>query len=143
MDKDPKRLTVSVRLGVTVNMGDLGFLKPEVSINDIDPNEDVDAQIARGMEIAVTGFRVLDAKMEDIIADLISVEGSQGGYKERVESLEKYRDASRENFKKIVEKIKALEPKSSDVLVSGETSAPVESEPKPKTRRKSTNGGES
>lgn len=82
-------MKVSVELAATLPLpdsGGYGNVKPRISIDEIDPDGDVEAQIALGIEIAQKAFVRIDEQLDVSISEIISTD-SKPGYREQVDNL--------------------------------------------------------
>lgn len=123
---DPKRMTVSVELGLTIPWGEMGFVKPRLGINDIDPASDIEKQIKQGLEIGVIAFAAIDGQLERVISDVIAPMSNQPGFTERVSKLEKGMMLTRKNLKIVADRLRQLDPKLfTEVIVGVEANGAV------------------
>lgn len=55
---------VSIELGATIKTTDYGNVKPVIRVDDIDPEGDVEAQVAIAIEAAETGLFLIDKALD-------------------------------------------------------------------------------
>lgn len=103
------RLLVTVGLGATLPFGEMGFLKPELRVANIDPAGDVAAQVQAGLAAAGVAFAAIDGELERVISDMLTPMGSKPGYADRVERLERSVDMIRRNIATVVTKVREHE----------------------------------
>ena len=102
------RPTVDVELGVTVPWGELGFIKPRVAINGIDPSGDVDDQVSRSLEAAARAFARIDGQLEVAIMEAISPDTKSPSISERLEALERGIEIQRKNIRAIADQLRKI-----------------------------------
>lgn len=110
------KLGVTVELGVTLSVGDMGFVKPTIKIEHIDPDGDVDDQIRRAMVTAVKAFAEIDGQLEVVVSELLAPATGMPSFKGRMELVEGNLDTARTNIQKIAAKIRDLDKKVSEAV---------------------------
>src|ERR1035437_1741297 len=123
MSEDAKRLTVSVRLGLTIPWSDMGFVKPEISVEGIDPEGDVEAQIEKCLDVASRAFTLIDGRMEVVLSDIVAVDSNQPGLRERLDKFEKGLETAKTNIRTIATKVKEIDRNVSTGATDGKTAS--------------------
>lgn len=103
------RLTIDVELGATVPVGQFGNVRPLLRIRGLDPAGDVAAQVALALGAGQTAWALIDDELEVVISQMVAPDAGTPGFRDRVDALEQYRETARTNFKKIAERLKAME----------------------------------
>ncbi len=95
-------------VGVTLPIPgmDYSFIRPEISISDIDPEGDVDAQVALALGAVATAFEAADEQLEVTIGRLLAVSAGAPTMNERVREVEDSTRRVHERMAKIVERLK-------------------------------------
>lgn len=109
-DKDKRRQFVTVGLGATMPFGDHGFVKPNLELM-IDPEGDVDQQIADQLAIGVRAWTLIDEELETIITKLISPVAGMPSTGDRVKALESSMATVKTNINRIVSKVREHDTK--------------------------------
>ena len=107
-----------VELGLTIQWGDMGFIKPRIALA-IDPAGDIEAQIKEGLDASTQVFAAIDGHMERVIADLISPNTGEPGFNERIAQVEKSLIMAKKNML-------AMKNKIDELIAARRTDATVE-----------------
>lgn len=98
-------LRVSVEFGMTFEH-DGAFFKPLITVSNIDPKSDVDAQVTIGLEAAATAFVRIDEQLDVSLSQLLATNGKPGAL-ERLEKLDKGFTECRTKLNDIIASLKA------------------------------------
>ena len=99
---------VSISIGVTLPIPgmDYSFIRPEISISDIDPEGDVDAQVALALGAAAVAFDKADEHLEVTIGRLLAVNAGEPTMHERVGEIEDAQRRVHETLLKVRDRLK-------------------------------------
>ena len=100
---DDRPLSVSVHFGAVIpsSDGSFGNLKPDVTIENVRVDGDVDAQIKQAMEVAERVFAAIDDKIIEFIDSASSATGGGLGISKRLERVESTLARATERLKEL------------------------------------------
>lgn len=81
-------LRVSFELGATIDIGDHNFVKPTITIQNLDPTKDHAEQIQLCLSASVAAFGAMDEELEAAVMNVVSAQSQKKGYAERVKVIE-------------------------------------------------------
>lgn len=86
----PKPLTVSVHFGAVIPSADgsFGNLKPDVTIDNVDVNGDIDAQISSAIACAEKVFAAIDDKIIEFIDEAAKTTGGGLTISKRIDKID-------------------------------------------------------
>jgi len=95
---------IDIELGITIPWNDT-FVKPLLTIKDLDPSVDIDPQINVCLEAANVAFVRISDQLIVSISEIISREGSPG-YVEKVDELTKELNTVKATLNKAIKILK-------------------------------------
>lgn len=103
-------LLVSVSLGATIPTGDYASLRPEVRIQNIRLDQDVDTQVKTALEAAAKAWVAIDTEIEVQVSDMVaSATGKPEGVREQLDELQQWRKKMVDpSIRNIAEKVREL-----------------------------------
>ena len=100
-------LTISVSLGVTVEVGERQYLKPQVEVRNIRLDKDVEAQVNKAIEGARIAWLAIDREMEVQIVEMTSGAAGQESVRDTLEKMEAWiNGVAKKNFTNIAKEVK-------------------------------------
>jgi len=99
-------LRVGVELGLSIPVPETEiWLKPTISILGIDPEGDVDAQLAIGIETAAKAFTQIEDHMEVAVSQIIAHEGGIPGFRDRLGAVEAGMSRASTRLNEVIKKL--------------------------------------
>lgn len=79
---------INVSLGVTIPAGEMGFVKPQIEILELDTEGDIDGQITESLVAASKAFIRIDEELETVVSRLLSPVTNKPSTVDRISVLE-------------------------------------------------------
>lgn len=113
-------LRVSATLGLTIPLpGDrFGNVKPELRIDGIDPEGDVEAQLQLALAAGEKAWIAIDGNMNVVVGQLLSPNAGVPTPLDRIEALEKTASTAKRNIATVTEKMKEMIPQLAQAIAS-------------------------
>ncbi len=110
-------LLVSVSLGATIPTGNYASLRPEVRIQNIRLDLDIDPQIKTALEAAAKAWVAIDTEIEVQVSDMVaSSTGKSDGLREQLDELQQWRKKMVDpSIKNIADKVRELAGRSGEI----------------------------
>ncbi len=103
-----KDLRVSLTLGLTIPVETYGSVKPSISILEIDPSGDVEAQVELALNAAVVGFAKIDENLETLLSEIIAPITNTPSMKTKLDTLDEDLKKVKRNITTIASKIRSM-----------------------------------
>lgn len=85
---------------------DYASIKPEIDINNIDVNGDVDAQVELALSQAASALLKVNEQMEISVIDMLSERAGITDYRSRMDAIEKLTSEMRAQMNKVIPKLR-------------------------------------
>lgn len=123
------RLNVHVGVVLPIPGLNIGVIKPDIEIQGLDPNGDVEAQVTLALEKAAYAMARMDEQLEVVMTDMLSPETGSPGYRERLEEAERSISAVKQRLNEVIVRLRENSQTLTQLVgsqPSPEQDAPVE-----------------